>query len=209
MFISFFGVVSYSDVLFFAFFILAVFLLLILSCIIGYWIFKQKDSPSPYTGTPLRRGSDIPYFGAECVLRFLYDLHQYDNRMFDLEKAAVCRDTGRVFPDALTWYDRIKVNWGFLQKRYPGNYISWGSLNDMQKEAISSMHHSMEGFQTEFSSPTPSPRLIEREYAITKPGPLYVDLDTKVLLGWKCVPNTDYEVLIVQKPKGIFEPQKI
>lgn len=209
MSISFFGIVSYSDVAFFGFFILIVFLLLIAVCLFGYWVFKQKDSLSPYTGTPLRRGADIPYYGAECVLRFLYELHQYDNRMFDLRYAGVCRDTGRIFPDALTWYDRIKVDWNFLQKRYPGNFVSWGSLNDIQKEAIRAMHHSMEGFQTEFSCPIPSPRLIEKEYALYKPGPLYVDLETKVLLGWKCVPDTNFEVMIVQKPKGIFETQKI
>lgn len=132
-------------------------------------------------------------------------MHQYDNPMFDFDKAALCRETGRIFPNSVTWYGTIKVDWTFLQKRYPGNYVSWGSLSDYQKEIVRSSHHTLEGFQTEYSSPQPAPSKIESFYAMTIPGPLYVDLDTNVLLGWKSVPLTDLEVLVVQKPKGIFE----
>jgi len=96
--------------------------------------------------------------------------------------------------------DTVKVDWTFLQKRYPGIWVSWGSLNSDQQRAISDAHESLEGFQTEVSSPSPAPRAIEPEYAYTKPGPLYVDIQTKVLLGWKVVPGTELEVLIVQKP---------
>jgi hypothetical protein len=95
-----------------------------------------------------------------------------------------------------------------LHKRYPGNYVSWGSLTSEQQKVIMESHHLFEGYQNEFSCPIPSPRLIEPEYSFTKPGPLYVDVDTKVLLGWKCVPDTEFEVLIVTKPRGIFEMRK-
>lgn len=200
---------NFSDIAFFSIFMLFVLLLLFGIFFFGLWLTRQKDSVSPYTGFPLRRGSDLSYFNIENVLRYLYNLHQYDNRIFDLKRAAFCRETGRIFPNAITWYDKIKVNWSFLQKRYPGKYVSWGSLTESQQEDIRHWHHSLEGYQTEFSSPTPSPRLIEQEYAYSVPGPLYVDLETKVLLGWKNVPRTDLEVLIVQKPRGIFEPQKL
>ena len=43
---------------------------------------------------------------------------------------------------------------------------------------------------------------------MTRPGPLYVDIETKVLLGWKVVPGTDLEVLIVQKPKLAMHDRK-
>lgn len=201
------AVLDYYDVVFFSIAILLVFLLLIATCCFGYWLTHQRDSVSPYTGKPLRKTSDLSYFYMEMLLRYFYELNDYDNVLIDLSKAAFCRETGRVFPNALTWYDRINVNWNFLQKRLPGNYVSWGSLTDFQKEVIQDAHHVMEGFQTEFSSPTPSPRLIEKKYAYAKPGPLYVDLETKILMGWKSVPNTDLEVLIVQRPRGIFEPQ--
>ena len=131
---------------------------------------------------------------------------EYDNKLFDLNKAAVCRMTGRIFPDAVTWYGAIDVDWDFLQKRHPGEYVSWGSLTEGQKTIIRERHLSLEGLQTEISSPTPSPRLVEPEYAHTVPGPLYVDIRTGILLGWKQVPDTELEVMIVQKPYETYLP---
>lgn len=126
--------------------------------------------------------------------------HQYDNRIFDINRAAFCRELGRLFPDSLTWYNSISVDWNFLRKRYPGNYISWGSLTSEQQQLVREMHDSLEGFQTEMSSPDPAPRAVTPEYAFIKPGPLYIDYETKILLGWKIIPGTEFEVLIVQKP---------
>ncbi len=165
-------------------------------------LFVQRGRPdvSPYSGLPLRYGSDLSYAAKEKILKYLFDLKAYDNRMFDLNYAAVCRETGRVFPDALNLFSQIRVNNpGFLTKRYPGHYVSWGSLSEEQKREVLSHHAEVKGFQME-SSTEPSPRLIEPEFALLKPGPLYVDFDRKVLLGWKEVPNTEFEVLIVQKP---------
>jgi len=139
-------------------------------------------------------------------LRFLYNMNDYHNRMFDVTRAGFCRETGRLFPDALNWYGVIKVDWSFLNKRFPGRFVSWGSLTEDQKLKISDRHRSLEGFQTKYSSSTPSPRKLEPLYAYAKPGPLYVDVDTGVLLGWKCVPDTELEVLIVQKPQEIYIP---
>jgi ABC-type multidrug transport system fused ATPase/permease subunit len=167
---------------------------------IGWRMTQRSQSVSPYTGVPLRRTTEISYYSAERILRYLYDLHQYDNRIFKLSHAAFCRETGRIFQDCITWFDTIKIDWTFLQKRYPGHWISWGSLNKDQQDAIREVHSSLDRFQTEESSPTPAPRAIEPEYVYTKPGPLYVDLETKILLGWQVVPGTDFEVLIVQKP---------
>lgn len=79
--------------------------------------------------------------------------------------------------------------------------MSWGSLADDQKAEFFYAHDSLEGFEYEYSSTNPSPRQVEREFAFSKPGPLYADLRTKNLLGWKIVPDTDLELLIVQKPK--------
>ena len=197
--------ISRYQILFFSFAILIVFILLLVLSAFGYWLRNQPPSESPYTGLPLRSGSDLSYDSVEKILRYLYDYQEYDNRMFDLRKAAYCRETGRIFPDAITWYDVIRVDWTFLQKRYPGNWISWGSLTDIQQQIIREAHHSIDEFQTDFSSPNPAPRAVEKEYSLLKPGPLYIDLETKILLGWKIVPETDFEVLIVQKPKEIFE----
>lgn len=177
------------------------FLLLVAAFFFTAWKRRHAVSLSPYSGLPLRRAADLPYESKKRILQFLYDKHEYDNRIFEFKRASVCRETGRIFTNSVTWLDTIDVDWSFLQKRYPGNYVSWGSLNDTQQTIIREAHTSLNGFQTDFSSPHPAPRAIEVEYAFSKPGPLYVDLVTKVLLGWQCVPGTTFEVLIVKKPK--------
>jgi hypothetical protein len=97
-----------ADVALFALFLVLVFLGLMWVLLYNAWKYRLRDSPSPYTKLPLRRGSEISYSTAVKILRFLYDLHQYDNRIFDLKRAAVCRETGRIFPEAVTWYEVIK-----------------------------------------------------------------------------------------------------
>lgn len=200
------AVLSEQDLVNFGLLLFLVLLGLLTSFIYGTWINRGTSSPSPYTGRALRKGSDIHWLTIEKVLRFLYDMHDYNNRLFDFNRAAFCRDTGRIFPDSITWHGSIKVSWRFLQKRFPGNFVSWGSLTEEQKISIIDRHKSLEGFQTEFSSHTPSPRKVEKEYAYLKPGPLYVDVDSGVLLGWKWVPDTDLEVLVLQKPEEIYLP---
>lgn len=180
--------------------ILAVFVTLVFFCFFAWWLSHRPPSVSPYTKMPLRKASEIPYEAKIKVLKFLYYLKEYDNRIFEFRNAAVCRETGRIFPNAITWYGAIKVDWKFLYKRYPGKYVSWGALTQDQQEAVRDSHDTLEGFQTENSSSNLLPRDVEAKYAFEKPGPLYVDIETNVLLGWKSVPDTDLEVLIVQKP---------
>lgn len=165
---------------------------------------RREASLSPYTGLPLRRASGLSYAATEKVYRYLYEMHQYENRIFDLRKAALCRETGRLFPNCVTWYDVIQVDWTFINKRFPGNYVSWGSLNDDQQTALRNVHESLDAFQTAFSCGHPSPRQIDAQYVYEKPGPLYVDVNTGTLVGWQCVPDTQLEVLIVQKPVEII-----
>lgn len=188
------------QVLLFSFAFLLTFLLFFAFFWFTLWLSRRNPGLSPYSSLPLRKGSDLSFAAKEKIYRMLYDMHEYDNRLYDLNRAAVCRETGRVFFDAVTWFDNIKVDWGFLKKRHPGDYISWGSLSESQKEAVRAVHKSLEGFQTAISSQNSAPRMVEPEIAFERPGPLYVDWDTKVLLGWKQVPDTNFEVLIVQKP---------
>lgn len=188
------------DVVLFSLAILFCFMLLVAVFFFGLWVQKHQVCLSPYTKKPLRLGSTIPYQTAEKVLRYLFFMRQYDNRMFDVRKAAFCRETGRLFPNAVYYFDTMFVNWSFLEKRYKGSYVSWGSLSEEQKKMIQGCHYSLDGYQTEYSSRNSSLRMIEPELAHLKPGPLYVDLETKVLLGWKLVPDTSLEVLVVQKP---------
>lgn len=192
--------VSTTAVIFFSLAILACFLLLVVACWMA-WRFTQRETcVSPYSGLPMRRGSDLSYYSVERILRYMYELQDYNNRLFEVRSSALCRETGRLFPNSLTWYDTLSVDWSFLQKRRPGQYVSWGSLSKDQQEYLKEIHGDLEGFQVEFSSSNPLPRAIEPEYALLQPGPLYVDIDTYVLVGWKVVPGTELEVLIVKMP---------
>lgn len=188
------------DTVLFGLFIVIVFLLLFALCLFGMWLSRRPNSLSLYSKLPMRRATELSYDSLEKVLRYLFYLHQYDNRIFSIKKASFCRETGRIFPDTVNWYNKVELDWSYLQQRYPGHYVSWGSLTEEQQLIVSNAHESLEGFQTAFSSPHPQPRQIEAKYAFASPGPLYVDIETKVLLGWKIVPGTDLEVLIVQKP---------
>jgi hypothetical protein len=198
------AVLTSMQVVLFSLAVLAVFFLLFFVFFLAWWMSRREVSLSPYSGMPLRSATSLSYYSIEKVVRYLYQMHQYDNRIFEIKKAALCRETGRVFPDCLTWYDVIKIDWSFIQKRHSGSYVSWGSLTGAQKEAVRAIHESLDNFQTEYSSSTPSPRHVEQKYALEKPGPLYVDINTGILVGWQCVPDTDLEVLIVQKPTEII-----
>lgn len=192
--------VTQLDVVLFGFGLLIALIGLVAVLAYSAWQGKHGVGMSPYTGLPLRRCEDLPYESKKRILQFLYDFHEYDNQIFELKKSALCRETARIFPSCVNWLGTIRVEWNFLNKRYPGHWISWGSLAPEEQMLIRDAHFSLEGFQTELSSPQPAPRDIEAEYAYAQPGPLYVDPQTRILLGWKQVPGTQFEVLIVQKP---------
>ena len=196
--------VSSVDIAIFSFIILLTVVILFSLFLYGIWLDRLPNSLSPYSRQLLSFGYDLSNRSAESILLYLYKLYEYDNLIFDLKRAAVCRETGRVFPNAITWYGKIQVDWTFLNKRHKGVYVSWGSLSNEQQMSILNAHESLEGFQTEFSSPIANPKSIEAKYAHASPGPLYVDIESYTLLGWKVVPKTDLEVLIVQKPTHIM-----
>lgn len=162
--------------------------------------FHRTSDPSPYSGMPLRPGKELTYSVQNIINSYLNSLHDFDNRPIDFSKASFCRETGRIFSNSITWSGAIKVDWSFIRNRYRGHFVSWGSLSPEKQKEIVDAYPVMYGFQKEMSSKNPSPRLVEEAFALTKPGPLYVDPDTKILLGWRIVPDTDFEVLIVQKP---------
>jgi methionyl-tRNA synthetase len=64
-------------------------------------------------------------------------------------------------------------------------------------------------------SASPSPRAIESEFAYTKPGPLYVDINTNILLGWQVVPGTedvrklDLRIGVIRHAEPVPKSQKL
>ena len=198
--------VSDYDVLFLSIVILVAFFLLFAYFIVAYyWRPGERQCLSPYSGKPMRRGSDVPLSSVEVIMRYLYYAeHSYANRVFAMRRSMVCRETGRIFPNCVSPLLGSRVDWTFLVQQHAGNWVSWGSLTQLQQDEVRGHHDAIEGYQTAFSSTFPSPRAVEEEYAMAKPGPLYIDLDTYTLMGWKCVPDSEFEVLVVQKPRQLL-----
>jgi len=167
---------------------------------VGWWVTRQRGSLSPYSRQPMMYGVDLSQSIAAHIEEYMKSLCQRDNPPFDMSRAAICRETGRIFTDCVGKSGIIRLRWDFLEKRYPGRWVSWGAIPEVQRATIKLCHRSVEGFQTECSSPKPKPNEAGDYYALAKPGPLYADMSTRILLGWKHVPGTTFEVLIVQKP---------
>lgn len=188
--------------------LLLIFLLVILSLIfivglfaLGYWWTIRRGCKCPYVKQPLEPATLLSYEAVEKIHSFMSHLNSEENPAFELKEAAVCRETGRIFPGALGKHGRIYVDWRFLQKRRPGKWASWGSLSEAKQRKVRSMHITLRGYQTENSCPARSPKAISLMYSMTKPGPLYVDMKTGTLMGWKQVPDSNFELLVVQLPK--------
>jgi hypothetical protein len=166
----------------------------------GWFVTRTRGSLSPYSKQPMMYGTDMPLSIVRQIEEHMKTLPQPDNPPFDMTKAAVCRETGRIFQNAVGKTGVILIHANFLQDRLRGNWVSWGSLSEMQKGVIRLHHISLEGFQQEKSCPNPRPEAIGSDYIYTKPGPLYVDATTKTFLGWQHVPGTNFEVLVVKRP---------
>jgi len=181
--------------------LLGVVVLMALIAFLGsIWPLKRRVPTSPYSNMPMRRANTLRYTTQYLVKRYLKEMEDFDNRQFNLNRAAVCRETGRIFPNAVNWTGKIHVDWNFLQKRMPGSWVSYGSLPGDRRQDLWDKHGTLEGFQTEFSSANPLPQDVEEELNPIKPGPLYVNLENNLVMGWKIVPGTEVEVLVVKRP---------
>ncbi len=166
----------------------------------GWWVSRKHGSVSPYSKKPMTLGIDIVPSIRTYVNDFILSHSQPENNPIDFDHAAICPETGRVFPNSVVRGSFVRLDWTFLQKFYPGKYVSWGSLNELEQATIRLCHEDMVGYQTETSCPMSLPQEIDDHFAHTSPGPLYVDRARKILLGWKEVPGTEFEVLIIQLP---------
>lgn len=165
----------------------------------GWWASQKRGSRSPYSGCPMMFGVDLPISVGKRINDFLGSFDPTDNPQIDLPFAAICRETKRVFPKCVI-KGFVSLSWRFLKDRCAGTWISWGSLTETQKAYFKLHHISLEGFQTGDSSQNRLPEHVGSYHALLKPGPLYVDLQTKKAMGWRMVPDTEFEVLIVKRP---------
>lgn len=169
---------------------------------IGWWSANRRGTVSPYSGEPMAKGEDLAFSAIQSVEDYLMTVPQPGvNPKIDFMRSAICRRTGRIFPESITRFGTIKLNWSFLNRRHPGTWVSWGSLSESEQALIRSRHLSLDGYQIETSCSLPRPEAVDAYHGLGKPGPLYVDLGTLTLMGWKCVPGTSLEVLIVSLPE--------
>ncbi len=155
----------------------------------------------PYCGQPMRFGMDVAKSIVGMVNAFLAEQPQPDNPKIDFYRAACCPSSGRIFPNCVSSNEQISLSWDFLKQRCEGTFVSWGALSEEQRGIVKLLHGSLEGFQTEHCSSRLRPEEIEKECASLSPGPLYIDRMTNVVMGWKKVPGTYFEVLVVQRPR--------
>jgi hypothetical protein len=149
----------------------------------------------------MRLGIDVASSLASYVNAYLQEQEQPDNPDIDFGNAAYCPQSGRIFPNCVHAGEQVALSWDFIKKRYKGAFVSWGSLTEEERGVVKLLHETVEEFQTEKSSYKLRPEDVEGEYVVMAPGPLYIDKATRVLMGWKKVPGTYFEVLVVQKPK--------
>ena len=184
---------------FFSFF--GILIILISLLWIGWKKEGRRGDTCPYTRESMRLGCDVAASLAAHVNAYLQEQQKPDNPDIDFGCAAFCPKTGRIFPHCVQAGEQISLSWDFIRRQYKGSFVSWGSLSEEERGIVKLLHEYVEEFQTEQSSPMLRPEEIEEEYAFLAPGPLYIDKATKVLVGWKKVPGTYFEVLVVQKPK--------
>ena len=168
------------------------------------WVGWKKEgvrgNTCPYCKRPMRLGIDVAKSITGMVNAFLEEQPQPENPKIDFARAAFCPVSGRIFPECVSNTEQITLSWSFLKKRCEGAFVSWGSLSEEEKGILKLLHGSLEGFQIEQSSSRLRPEEVEEDLLALSPGPLYIDRKAKVVMGWKKVPGTYFEVLVVQQP---------
>ena len=162
---------------------------------------KIRGNTCPYCKEPMCLGIDVARSMTNMVDVFMEDQPQPENPKIDFALAAYCPVTGRIFPNCIGPNEQVMLAWDFLNKRHKGAYVSWGALSEEERGILKLLHGSLEGFQTEQSSNQHRPEDVEEEFSSLAPGPLYVDRKERVVIGWKKVPGTHFEVLVVQRPR--------
>lgn len=169
------------------------------------WVGWKKEgvrgNVCPYCRRTMRLGIDVAKSISMMVNAFLQEQPQPENPQIDFSKAAYCPVSGRIFPNCVSGVEQVTLSWRFLNERASGTFVSWGSLPEEERGILKLLHGSLEEFQTEKSSAHSRPEDVEEEYISLAPGPLYVDRTSKVVMGWKKVPGTYFEVLVVQRPR--------
>lgn len=184
--------------------LLALFAFMYLFVFVGWRKTHRKGSLCPYAGVPLVYAKDLPASSRQIIDHTLAQYSAELNPPIDWSLAAICTKTGRLFTQCVAVSGTIYLDWNFLKKRAPGEWVSWGALTPEHQGEIYSLYRDMSFYQTDLCSPDAQPSRTNSFYAMTRPGPLYVNPHTNELLGWVSVPDTSYEILIHSRPDNLL-----
>lgn len=160
----------------------------------------SNKGKSPFSGLPLRKGGELSFFAEKKLHEFYMSLPRHFNQTPKLDKSTICTSTGRIFPNSISKFGATS-NPKDIFLNYPkGDYILWQELSDPLKKTIIENHDSIKGFQINQLPKYTKEQPLNHKFAHIKPGPLFVDLKTKALLGWKEIPETNLETLVYQPP---------
>lgn len=186
------------------FLLMGLFLFMYLFVYMGWRKTARKGSLCPYAGVALVYAKDLPASSCQIIEKSLSSFSTELNPPIDWSQAAICTKTGRLFTKCIAISGTIQLDWGFLKKRASGEWVSWGALNPEHQAEIRSLYRDLSCYQTDISSPDAQPSHINQFYAMTRPGPLYVNPYNNELLGWVSVPETSYEILIHSQPDNLI-----
>ena len=158
---------------------------LILFFLGGWWLFNRTGSKSPFTNGEMRKGIDVSYSAVQKIYAFISNFDPILNPRFDIKKAVICKQTGRIFPKSVNSFGVICIPKYYIKHYAKGSWLEWSELT--QEQQLDYKHrgtHLLKGY-------------IMRKH--NQPGLLYVNLEHRLLMGWQQVPGTDFELLIKNK----------
>jgi hypothetical protein len=147
---------------------------------IGWWRTNRVGGKSfSMTGGELAPGDLIAFHSVQRVHDFMLSKPQPENTPFKPKDAAVCRETGRVFPNARDGFGVIRVKSSYPNRRWKGSWVLWKELSRAERSRVEGKHGDLSAYESEG---------------------LYADPFDALIMGWQKVPGTELQVLIVEKP---------
>ena len=168
-----------SSVLLICWFVLGMALTLGVPLACGWWFLLERGTKSPFGNEPLLSGDKITFNGIARIREELFRLPQPYNPSFDPLKSAVCSETGRVFPNAVTRFGRISLRRQWWQQQWSGEWVAWEDLTPPEQERVARM-------------------LDLTDYPLSEPKACFVDPFQGLFKGWRRVPGCDLQMMVTQ-----------
>lgn len=163
-------------------------------------LWQGRKTKSPFSHYEYLMPAEQLHFTAmQYVHQFLQN-HPYSQMKVDLTSTLVCRKTGRIFSCDTKCRRTMKSAECYLMQHYSGVLVPWSTLNQEQKQNFVARHSCLKHFQLHPSGANTAFSYSDWTSADMKPGPLFVDLEAGVAVGWQCIPHTNLEIIIVQPP---------